>query len=857
MENKARKFKVGGMSCAACSARVERAVSSLPGVTECAVNLLTGSMSVRGEAGDTEIIAAVVRAGYTARVDNGQTERSADGGKEEKSETRPLVIRLCVSAAFLLILMYISMGHAMWHFPLPGFLTGKPVALGWLELSLTLIILIINRKFFISGTKAVLHGSPNMDTLVAMGSSVAFIYSTVMLFMMGSQSGEDAMMTLHGLYFESAAMIVTLITVGKTLEAYAKGRTADAVKSLVALAPRMATVIRDGAEVKIPAAELCEGDTVVVRPGDSVPCDGVVTSGGSAVDESAFTGESIPAEKAVGDRLLCGTVNTSGYLQLRATGVGEDTTLSEMIRMVNDAQSTKAPIARVADKVSAVFVPAVIVIALITAVVWLIIGHGNVGHALERAISVLVISCPCALGLATPVAVMVGSGVAAKHGILFKSAAALEECGRAKTIALDKTGTVTKGTPAVTDVRPEGISEKELLEYAAAGERMSEHPLARSIVACAEERGACTKNAELFNALAGSGIEAVVDGKRLTGGNLKFTKTVCKLPSGWESYAASLADMGKTAVHFTLDGKFIGTIAMADEPREDSREAIAALRALGCDVAMLTGDNERTAKMIGKSVGIDEVYAGILPGDKEKKVRELKSHGKVIMVGDGVNDAPALSVADVGMAIGRGTDVAIESADVVLTGSSLTDVYNAVRISRRTLKNIRENLFWAFFYNCIGIPLAAGAFIPLFGWELSPMFGAAAMSLSSFCVVMNALRLNLINYRKKGGSTAPCTDNSCSVTKNTASGAEDAAHTGENTEEEENMEKTVEMTLSVEGMMCHHCEEHVKRALLAVPGVKSAEADHAAGTARIVCAATVSRDALCAAIAAAGYGVKN
>ena len=820
------KFDVTGMSCAACSARVEKAVGKVEGVSQCAVSLLTNSMQVEGSASLEAIIAAVEAAGYGASLHD---KAAAPAAREEKSpadaERAALRRRLIASLAFLLPLMYMSMGHMMWGFPLPSFLASDHVAMGLAQLLLTAAVMVINQKFFVSGARGLLHRAPNMDTLVALGAAAAFGYSTVALFAMSNAQsrGDSAVVAVYmeEFYFESAAMILTLITVGKLLEARSKGRTTDAIRSLLQLAPKTATVLRDGKEVEIPAAQLRRGDIFLVRPAQSIPADGIVLDGGGAVNEAALTGESLPVDKAVGDSVSAATLNQSGFLKCEATRVGEDTTLSQIIRMVSDAAATKAPIAKVADRVSGVFVPVVMGIALLATVVWLLVGR-EVGFALARGISVLVISCPCALGLATPVAIMVGSGVGAKNGILFKTAASLEQAGKIRIVALDKTGTITAGTPAVTDVLPaSGVSEAELLRAALALEQKSEHPLARAIVAhCGEMT---VPELTEFQALPGSGLSGVADGRLLRGGNEALAETYLSLSDETRQAAHRLAEQGKTPLFFSRDTDFLGLIAVADTVKEDSPAAIAQLREMGLRVVMLTGDNERTAAAIGKQAGVDEVIAGVLPDGKEAAIRELMRQGKVAMVGDGINDAPALTRADLGIAIGAGTDVAIDAADVVLMKSRLTDVPAAIRLSRGTLRNIHENLFWAFFYNTLGIPLAAGVFIPLLGWQLSPMFGAAAMSLSSFCVVTNALRLNLLKI-----------------------------YPNQKTKKEK---KAMKKTIQIEGMMCGHCEAHVKKALEALPQVESAVASHTDGTAVVTLRAPIDDAALRQAVEAADYKV--
>ena len=814
------QYNVTGMSCAACSARVEKAVSALENVSECSVNLLTNSMNVSGTATEQEIIAAVVEAGYGASKKGAQKKTTSAEDELCDKETPKLVRRLVTSVGFLALLMYISMGHSMWGWPLPGFFEGNPVAVALAELLLTVTVMIINGKFFINGFKGILHGAPNMDTLVALGSAAAFGYSTVLLFIMTAQSNSDAMHSLHGLYFESAAMILTLITVGKMLEARAKGKTTDALKGLMRLAPKTATVIRDGKEVTISVDEVNKGDIFVVRPGESIPCDGVLTDGGGAVDESALTGESLPVDKTVGSRVYAATINKSGFLTCEATGIGEDTTFSGIIKMVSDAAATKAPVAKMADKVSGVFVPIVMTIAVIAFVAWMLAGQ-SVGYALARGISVLVISCPCALGLATPVAIMVSSGVGAKHGILFKTATSLELTGKVKTVALDKTGTITKGQPSVTDIIPNGVSESELLQIAASLESKSEHPLGKAIMAYANDNSVDILPTENFEAVSGKGLKATLGGNVVIGGSLSYINENAKLSEKVISTAEKLAENGKTPLLFNVNGEYIGMIAVADTVKEDSAIAIAELKKLGIRTVMLTGDNERTAKAIAKNVGIDEIRAGILPQNKAQTVKELASGGMVAMIGDGVNDAPALTSADIGIAIGAGADVAIDAADVVLMHSSLADAVTAIRLSRKTLCNIRENLFWAFIYNIVGIPLAAG----VFGLALDPMFGAAAMSLSSFCVVMNALRLNLFKVNKRA----------------------------ENITVKE--ETTMEKTMKIKGMMCPHCEAAVKKCLEALPEVDEAVVSHTDGTAVLKLNAEISDEKLKETVENEGYEV--
>lgn len=735
------------MTCAACSARVEKAVSKVEGVSYCSVNLLTGTMNVDGSMNKKDIISAVKKAGYGIKsTDRDKLSDKTDSDDNDgEREFKSTVKRFIVSVAFLAVLMYVSMGHTMWGAPLPAFFEGNYVAIAILQMLLSAIIMVINQKFFISGTKSIMHGSPNMDTLVAMGSAASFLYSVYVTFVMTADA--NAMHYVHDLYFESAAMILTLITLGKMLEAKAKGRTTDALKGLMKLRPEEATVVVDGEEKKVPVSDVRKGDTFVVRPGESIPVDGIVISGESAVNEAALTGESMPVDKTVGNSVSSATVNMSGFLKCEATNVGEDTILSQIIKMVSDASSTKAPIAKIADKVSGIFVPAVLGIAVITLIVWLSLGH-DIGFAVARAVSVLVISCPCALGLATPVAIMVANGVGAKNGILFKTATALEEAGRVKTVVLDKTGTVTEGKPVVTDILPVGCNENELLMLAYAAEKKSEHPLAKAINEYAMQNNVRDLEAENFEALPGNGIICKINGNTVNAGNMKYISSVADIAEDIKSTAERLAEEGKTPLFFAENGKLSGIIAVADVPKRESASAIAELRNMGLKVIMLTGDNEKTANAIGKISGVDEVIADVLPAGKESVIRDLKKNGKVAMVGDGINDAPALTSADVGIAIGAGTDVAMDAADVVLMKSTLSDVPAAIRLSRAALKNIKENLFWAFFYNALGIPLAAGVWINIFGWQLNPMFGAAAMSLSSFCVVMNALRLNLFRLHK-------------------------------------------------------------------------------------------------------------
>ncbi len=830
-----RQFNVTGMSCAACSARVEKAVSKVDGVTACSVSLLTNAMGVDGTATDEAIIHAVEEAGYGASV-KGQSSNAASPAAGEDAladrETPVLKRRLLLSVGFLLLLMYISMGHVMWHWPMPGFLNGNPMAMAITELLLTIIIMLINKKFFISGFKGLIHRAPNMDTLVALGSSASFLYSLALLYQMTADT-ENAMHLLHGMYFESAAMILALITVGKTLEARSKGKTTDALRSLMNLAPKTATLIRNGAEAVVPIEQVQLGDIFVVRPGESIPVDGVILEGSTAVNESALTGESIPADKAEGDSVSAATINQSGFIRCRATRVGEDTTLSQIIRMVSDAVATKAPIAKVADKVSGVFVPVVMSIAAVTTIVWLLCGQ-TFGYALARGISVLVISCPCALGLATPVAIMVGNGKGAKNGILFKTAVALEETGKTQIVALDKTGTITRGEPRVTDVLPAEGTGSDLLRLAVSLEALSEHPLAKAVVLSAKEKGIDADAVTDFMALPGNGLTASLQGETLLGGSMKFISEQVSVPAEMMDKARALASEGKTPLLFARGGRVAGIIAVADTIKEDSAHAVQELKNMGIRVVMLTGDNERTAQAVGAQAGVDEVIAGVLPDGKESIIRQLKEHGRVTMVGDGINDAPALTRADIGMAIGAGTDIAIDAADVVLMNSRLSDVPAAIRLSRATLRNIHENLFWAFIYNTIGIPLAAGVFIPLLGWELNPMFGAAAMSLSSFCVVSNALRLNLFDLHsaKRDKKIQP-------------------TEIGSIAKEKETMEKT----LNVEGMMCPHCEAHVKQALEAIPQVDTAVASHTAKTVKVTLNAPVDDAVLAKAVQDAGYKV--
>lgn len=846
------QYDVTGMSCAACSAHVEKAVGSVPGVSACSVNLLTNSMEVEGTASSQEIIAAVEKAGYGAMLKSAKRPTAGIDAKDEPladKETPRLRRRLIASVIFLVILMYFSMGHTMWSWPLPSFFEGNHIAVGLVQLLLTIVIMVINRKFFISGFRGLLHRAPNMDTLVALGSGASFIYSTYALFAMtdAQVKGDlDAVMGyMHEFYFESAAMILTLITIGKTLEAYSKGRTTDALRGLMRLAPKTAVLLRDGKEITVSIEQVKKGDQFVVRAGESVPVDGVVLEGHSAVNESALTGESIPVDKEVGDSISAATINQSGFLRCEATRVGEDTTLSQIIRMVSDASASKAPIAKAADKVSGIFVPAVIAIAVVTFVVWLICGQ-TVGYALARSISVLVISCPCALGLATPVAIMVGNGVGAKHGVLFKTASSLEQTGRAQIVALDKTGTITVGEPSVTDIIPaQAVAEEELLRLAYALERKSEHPLAKAIVRYAEERHISSQEVDDFETHPGSGVSAVLKGDTLYGGNLKVSRTKAHIPDTAQQIAEELARQGKTPLFFSKNGAFLGMIAVADVIKTESAEAIRQLQNMGIQVVMLTGDNARTAAAIGEQAGVDQVIADVLPSGKETVIRQLQEHGKVVMVGDGINDAPALTRADIGIAIGAGTDIAIDAADVVLMKSRLTDVPAAIRLSRATLRNIHENLFWAFIYNVIGIPLAAGVWIPLFGWQLNPMFGAAAMSLSSFCVVMNALRLNLFRMHRA--------DHDKKIKSSVDLTAMTNQFNNSNNSKEESQMKT--LTLNIKGMMCPHCEATIKKALEAVPAVESAKVSHTAGTAVVTLNGAVDEAALKQAVVDAGYEV--
>jgi len=813
-----KQYNITGMSCAACSARVEKAVSSVNGVESCSVNLLTNSMIIEGNADTSEIIDAVIKAGYGASV-KGENDTQKNNEQLKDTETLKIKNRLISSLVVLAVLMYISMGHTMWGFPLPVFFENTPLATGILQLILTMVVMVINQKFFISGFKGLIKKAPNMDTLVAMGSSAAFLYSTYILFVMADAQtkgdSEAVMHCLHDFYFESAAMILALITLGKMLEARSKGKTTDAIKNLMKLAPKIATVIRSGKETVVNAENVKKGDIFIVRPGENIPVDGVIIEGSSAVDESALTGESIPVDKNEGDFVSAATINQSGFLKCEATKVGEDTALSQIIKMVSEASATKAPIAKIADKVSGVFVPLVILIAIVTVVIWLMSGE-SAGFSLARGISVLVISCPCALGLATPVAIMVGSGTGARGGIMFKTATSLEQTGKTNIIVLDKTGTITTGKPVVTDVIPIGISENELISLAFSLENKSEHPLAKAINYYAEKNGAEIKETTDFKALPGNGLTANLNGESLFGGNRKFIGTVAEITEEITKVSDNLANEGKTPLFFAKSGKFIGIIAVADVIKKESPKAVKELKEMGIKVVMLTGDNEKTAKAIGKQAGVDEIISDVLPEGKENVVRKLMEGGNVIMVGDGINDAPALTRANVGIAIGAGTDVAIDAADVVLMKSRLSDVPAAIRLSRGVLKNIKENLFWAFFYNVIGIPVAAGVLIPLFGIKLSPMLGAAAMSLSSFCVVSNALRLNLLDiYNSKNDKKVKIKE-----------------------------KKTMKITMKIEGMMCGHCEAAVKKALESLSEVEIAEVSHTEGTAIVTLKSELSDDVL-------------
>ncbi len=858
------QYNVTGMSCAACSARVEKAVSKVPGVTGCSVSLLTNSMSVEGTASEQDIIRAVEASGYGASKKGGAKETSGSGASDYEEmlrdkTTQLLKKRLIASLVLLIPLMYVSMGHMMWNWPLPSFFDGNHVAMGLVQLLLTVAIMVINQRFFISGFKSLWHRAPNMDTLVALGATASFGYSVYALFAMtGAQvrGDMDAVMGyMHEFYFESAAMILTLITVGKMLEALSKGRTTDALKGLMKLAPKTATLLRDGQETEVSIDQVKIGDCFVVRPGENIPVDGVVTEGSSAVNESALTGESIPVDKAAGDTVSAATLNQSGFLTCEATRVGEDTTLSQIIQMVSDAAATKAPIAKVADRVSGIFVPAVITIAFLTIIGWLLAGQ-SVGFALARGISVLVISCPCALGLATPVAIMVGNGMGAKHGIMFKTAVSLENAGKTEIVALDKTGTITSGEPKVTDLYPIApVTEKALLLAAGALEQKSEHPLARAVLELAKERGMDCGDLTEFTAVPGNGLTGRRGTSFLAGGNAAFIGGQATIPEAAKAMAEQYARAGKTPLFFGENGSLLGIIAVADVIKEDSPGAVRELQNMGIRVVMLTGDNERTAQAIGAEAGVDEVIAGVLPDGKEAVIRTLKEQGRTAMVGDGINDAPALTRADIGIAIGAGTDIAIDAADVVLMKSRLSDVPAAIRLSRATLRNIHENLFWAFIYNIIGIPLAAGIWYPIFGWKLNPMFGAAAMSLSSFCVVTNALRLNLFGMydagkdkkRRKKGNTAGNGSRSANT------GSATAVQPEENQKEKEN--KDMEKTMEIKGMMCGHCEARVKKALEALPEVTEAIVSHEAGTAVVKLSAAVSDDVLKKAVEDQDYEV--
>jgi Cu2+-exporting ATPase len=870
-----RQFNITGMSCAACSSRVEKAVGKVEGVTSCSVSLLTNSMGVEGDVSDDAIIRAVEAAGYGASV-KGSAHIGAEAGKSGTSqmyaeaeealadhETPKLKKRLIASLFFLLVLMYLSMGHMMWNWPLPGFMENNHVMMGLLQMLLTIAVMVINQKFFISGFNSLLHGAPNMDTLVALGSSAAFAYSTYALFTMtDAQMRGDMELVMNYMdefYFESAAMILTLITVGKMLEAHSKGKTTNALKSLMQLAPKTATLLRDGQEIRVSVDEVCKDDIFVVRPGEHIPVDGVILEGDSAVNESALTGESIPVDKTVGDSVSAATINQSGFLKCRASRVGEDTTLSQIIRMVSDAAATKAPIAKIADRVSGVFVPSVILIAILTIVVWLLAGQ-SIGFAIARGISVLVISCPCALGLATPVAIMVGNGVGAKNGILFKNAVSLEQTGKMEIAALDKTGTITKGEPVVTDILPaDGQTKKSLLAFAGGLEIKSEHPLAKAIINKISENKITIKETESFEILPGNGLQGTFDGKKAYGGNITFIGQHVSIPSAAREQAERLAKEGKTPLFFAEDDIFMGIIAVADTIKEDSPQAIRELQNMGLRVVMLTGDNEQTAKAIGAQAGVDEVIAGVLPDGKEQVIRDLQKTGKVAMVGDGINDAPALTRADMGIAIGAGTDVAIEAADIVLMKSSLADIPAAIRLSRATLRNIHENLFWAFFYNVLGIPLAAGLWYPIFRWKLNPMFAAAAMSLSSFCVVTNALRLNMVRIydsrhdKKKRNSRNGRTQNTQANSETVQTEQEKKQLNQNITNQKET--KTMKKTMNIEGMMCGHCEARVKKALEALAEVEEAVVSHESGTAVVTLNTEIADEQLKSAVEAQDYKV--
>lgn len=838
-----KQFNVTGMSCAACSARVEKAVKSVDGVSDCSVNLLTESMSVDGNASSEEIISAVVNAGYGATEKNVKSKKNSAKPEKKENETKKMLKRFLSSLFFLLILMYISMGHAMWGWPLPSFLHGNPIGIGLIEMLLAIIIMIINKKFFVSGFKGLVHRAPNMDTLVALGSGASFIYSTFALFAMtvkASSGDADALMTyMHDLYFESAAMILTLITLGKTLESYSKGKTTNALKQLASLAPKTANVIRNGKEVSLGIDDLELGDIFVVRPGESIAVDGVIVEGSGAVDESALTGESIPVDKTVGDKVSSATINQSGFIKCKATAVGEDTTISKIIQMVADASATKAPIAKIADKVSAVFVPAVLVISLITFIVWLFVQH-SFSYTLSRAVSVLVISCPCALGLATPVAIMVGNGIGAKNNILFKTAVSLEQTGKTDIVVFDKTGTLTQGKPGVTDVIE---FDKQLIQIAYSLENQSEHPLAKAVCEYGEEKGAELLRCTEFNSVTGSGLTAVINGENIYAGNERFVSSYAEITDEIKKQIAEFADNGKTPMLFARNGRLLGIIAVADKIKNDSIEAVKELKKMGVSVVMLTGDNKRTANAIGSAIGVDKVISDVLPGDKANVIKSLKKYGNVAMVGDGINDAPALTEAHIGFAIADGTDIAVESADVVLMNSRPSDVCAAIRLSRRTLVNIKENLFWAFIYNVIGIPLAAGVWIPFTGWTLNPMFAAAAMSLSSFCVVTNALRLNLINIRN------PKSDKKHH--KNNINFDDMKIDFDKNKKEIDNMTKEIK----IEGMMCGHCEATVKKVLEAIDGVESATASHEENKATVTLSKDVPDAVLDKAVIDAGYTV--
>ena len=887
-----KQYTVTGMSCAACSSRVEKAVSKVPGVTACSVSLLTNSMGVEGDVPPETVIHAVEDAGYGASLKGQGTAAQAQSASEAEDalkdrETPVLKHRLIASLGFLAVLMYMSMGHMMWGWPLPHFMDGNHVAMGLLQLLLAGIIMVINQKFFISGFKGLLHRAPNMDTLVALGSGASFIYSTYALFAMtdAQLKGNDTavMSYMHEFYFESAAMILALITVGKMLEARSKGKTTEALKGLMKLAPKTAVIIRDGVETKVPIEEVKKGDVFVVRPGENIPVDGVVLEGASAVNEAALTGESIPVDKAQGDPVSAATVNQSGYLRCEATRVGEDTSLSQIIRMVSDAAATKAPIAKIADRVSGVFVPAVITIAVVTTIIWLLAGQ-TFGFALARGISVLVISCPCALGLATPVAIIVGNGMGAKNGILFKTAVSLEETGKMDIVALDKTGTITSGEPRVTDVIPSGgVTEKELVSLALSLEKKSEHPLAKAVLLYAKEQQIDAPEAADFQALPGNGLSGTLEGASLAGGSFSYISGHTTVSAQEQASFERLASEGKTPLCFMKNGRLAGMIAVADVIKEDSPQAVKELQNMGIRVVMLTGDNERTARAIGAQAGVDEVIAGVLPDGKESVIRSLKEQGKVAMVGDGINDAPALTRADIGIAIGAGTDIAIDAADVVLMKSRLSDVPAAIRLSRATLRNIHENLFWAFFYNVVGIPLAAGLWYPIFGWKLNPMFGAAAMSLSSFCVVTNALRLNLFKMhdaskdhpmRKRAEKAANKGGDKAENAGAVRTEAEDIRSIGQTANENETVSKemqksenqknhinmegiTMTKTMNIEGMMCGHCEARVKKALEALAGVESAEVSHEKGTAVVSMSADVADDTLKEAVEAQDYKVNS